>query len=112
MRKRNRILRRKVFERDNYTCKKCSLQDREMRQIEGHHVVPLWKGGKNDIDNMITLCSDCHRFVPETKKEFEEYMEEECEGTLTNLVKAFKKAIKEHPELVEEINKEYGGKNF
>ena len=26
-----------------------------------HHILPVCKGGKNEMDNLITLCPNCHR---------------------------------------------------
>ena len=106
VRKRDQTLRRKTFERDNFTCKKCGLRDENMIKIEAHHIKPLFYGGKNDINNMITLCFDCHHFTPNSKEEFEEYIKEEMDGTSTTLLKAWNKVRKEHPELFEEPNKE------
>ncbi len=99
MSKRNQVLRRKTFERDNFTCKKCGLEDKRAIKIEAHHIAPLCCGGKDEIENMITLCSDCHHYYPNKKEEFEEYMKEECDGTMTTLLKAWKKVVGEHPEL-------------
>lgn len=31
--------------------------------IEIHHIVPIYKGGTNDFDNLIPLCFDCHAEV-------------------------------------------------
>ena len=29
--------------------------------LEGHHIIPLSRGGKNKIDNIAALCPNCHR---------------------------------------------------
>lgn len=96
-------LRKKVFERDDYTCQKCKIQDKTARILEAHHAVPLFLEGKDLLDNLITLCNDCHHFAPNHKKEFEEYMKEEMNGTSTTLLKAFKKVRDENPELFDKI---------
>jgi len=63
---RLRRLKEKVLERDNYKCQKCF--DKERCEISGsrfklevHHKIPLSKGGKDELDNLITLCFKCHR---------------------------------------------------
>jgi len=99
MEERNQTLRKKVFERDNFTCQKCKIQDKTTRTLEAHHITPLYLGGKDEIENLITLCFDCHKFAPDKKEKFEEYMKEEMEGTLTNLIRAWNKVREEHPEL-------------
>ncbi len=101
MRKRNQTLRKKAFKRDNFTCRKCGVEDKECRILEAHHIIPVYSGGPDDLDNLITLCSDCHRYAPDKKEEFEEYMKEECEGTMTTLIKSWKKVINEHPEFLQ-----------
>lgn len=51
-------LRRKVFERDNYTCVKCKKQFPD-HLLVGDHIIPIAIGGDEwDIDNVQTLCKD------------------------------------------------------
>lgn len=51
-------LRLKVFERDNYTCKKCR---KTLSNVEADHITPIALGGLEfDINNIQTLCHDCH----------------------------------------------------
>jgi len=61
-----------------------------IRILEAHHIIPLCFDGKDELENLITLCNDCHHFAPNKKDEFKEYMKEECNGTLTTLIKALK----------------------
>ena len=88
---RNQSLRKQVFERDNFTCQKCKIQDKTARILEAHHITPLVVNGEDDLNNIITLYNDCHHFAPNTKEEFEEYLKEEMEGTLTILMKVMNK---------------------
>jgi len=60
----------KVLERDGFTCQDCGRKDNpekygEWEKAEDvilviHHKIPRKDGGKSDIDNLITLCKDCH----------------------------------------------------
>jgi len=50
--------RKRIRERDNYHCRKCS---RPVLRGEVDHVVSLDNGGSNDDDNLWLLCVDCHR---------------------------------------------------
>jgi len=95
------ILRRDILDRDNYACQKCRFEDKTAKTLEVHHIIPQFLGGDDKIDNLITLCSDCHHFAPNTKKDFEEYVGDECNGTMTIFLKAWNKCRKEHPELFE-----------
>jgi 5-methylcytosine-specific restriction endonuclease McrA len=65
--------REKVFERDNYTCKKCGAKSRKKYdgnvKIHPHHRTSVAKLIKYnlekyifDIRNGITLCEQCHNF--------------------------------------------------
>jgi len=96
-------LARKAFERDDFTCQKCKTQDKTAKILEAHHIIPLVFGGKDELENLITLCSDCHHFAPNKKEEFEEYMKEECDGTMATLLRAFKKVREKHPELLDKL---------
>lgn len=91
----NPALRKKVFERDNFTCQKCKVQDKSARILEAHHINPLYANGEDELNNLITLCSNCHHFAPNKKQEFEEYIKEEMDGTLTTLIKAWNKVREE-----------------
>ncbi|MBS3140847.1 HNH endonuclease [Candidatus Woesearchaeota archaeon] len=99
MNERNQTLRKEVFKRDNFTCQKCKIQDKTARTLESHHIVPLILNGEDSLSNLITLCSDCHHFAPNKKEEFEQYIKEECTGTMTTFINAWTKVQKEHPEL-------------
>ena len=49
-------IRRRVFDRDGWACVKCGRPGR----LECDHIVALSAGGSNDMDNLRTLCRDCH----------------------------------------------------
>jgi 5-methylcytosine-specific restriction endonuclease McrA len=46
----------KVWERDNFTCKKCG--SRQFLSVD--HIFPEVKGGTLDMDNLQTLCKSCN----------------------------------------------------
>lgn len=59
-------VKRIVFERDNYTCQKCGLVGESGNRrgcVQVHHIKPRRDGGTNDIDNLVTLCYDCHKEI-------------------------------------------------
>lgn len=52
--------RRKVFERDGYSCKRCGCQETTLHahHLDGYH----WcKERRYDVENGVTLCGVCHR---------------------------------------------------
>ena len=102
MKERGRTLKLKAAKRDNFTCQKCKFQDKTGIKLEAHHIIPLYLGGKDTLENIITLCFDCHHYAPDKLGEFKEYMGEEMEGILTMLMKAWKKSREEHQELFKE----------
>lgn len=55
--------RKKVYERDNYTCRGCGIKGRKKRTFDPHHILPVrdFPHLKYNIDNGITLCKDCHK---------------------------------------------------
>lgn len=69
-RKLTKKLRPKVLERDENKCCICGRQG----DMEVHHIQAIYLGGKTVMENLITLCSDCHKFAPDTKQEFDNYI--------------------------------------
>ena len=55
-----RKLRHEVFKRDGYRCRECGASKDET-SLEIDHIVPVARGGTNDIDNLQTLCRECNR---------------------------------------------------
>lgn len=51
-------LRTAVFSRDDYTCTYCGERG---KRLECDHVVPVSKGGSNDLGNLATACLPCNR---------------------------------------------------
>lgn len=54
-------LRRKVFERDNFICQRKGCGAREKLAV--HHIIPRKMGGTNALDNLMTVCMNCHLIV-------------------------------------------------
>jgi 5-methylcytosine-specific restriction endonuclease McrA len=55
----NKSLSKAVFNRDNHHCRHCNSS----YGLHPHHVVYVSHGGKDELDNLITLCYLCHRDV-------------------------------------------------
>jgi 5-methylcytosine-specific restriction endonuclease McrA len=49
-------LRRSVYERDEYGCVTCQAR----KDLSVDHIIPVVKGGTNDLDNLQTLCRSCN----------------------------------------------------
>lgn len=78
------IWRKKVYERDNYTCVKCGSD--KGGTLCAHHLDSYdWcKDKRLEVDNGATLCVDCHKnfhsefgYGKNTKEQFECYMNSE-----------------------------------
>lgn len=56
-------LRKRIKERDNYTCCYChnSISQEPNLLLEIDHIIPLSKGGKTEERNLQTLCWKCNR---------------------------------------------------
>lgn len=49
-----------VFKRDNFRCVFCGATSRHT-QLQVDHIIPVSKGGRNDLSNLQTLCWECNR---------------------------------------------------
>jgi 5-methylcytosine-specific restriction endonuclease McrA len=49
-------IRETVLKRDNYCCTECGIKN----DLHIHHIEYRSNGGMDDIENLITLCRDCH----------------------------------------------------
>lgn len=52
-----RELRAQVLARDGAACTSCGATE----ELEAHHIVPRAEGGPDVIENLTTLCGNCHR---------------------------------------------------
>lgn len=53
-----RIIRDRIFARDNYTCTYCGTRG---GKLQCDHVVPISRDGSNDDANLTTACMPCNR---------------------------------------------------
>lgn len=53
--------RKKAKIRDNYTCQICDLRDPEIMEVDHIKQISLYPELKFKIDNLMTLCPNCHR---------------------------------------------------
>ena len=49
-----------ILRRDNHTCQHCGKSE---ERLYVHHIMPREHGGTDDLDNLTTLCHDCHQKV-------------------------------------------------
>ena len=62
-RKRTHIpkgMRKEVFKRDNYTCVQCGAKKEDGATLHVDHIIPVSRGGTDELDNLQTLCGDCN----------------------------------------------------
>ncbi|WP_296796289.1 HNH endonuclease [uncultured Methanobrevibacter sp.] len=53
-------LRVQVLDRDNSTCQLCGATIEDGVKLHVDHIMPVSKGGTNDLDNLQTLCAQCN----------------------------------------------------
>ena len=49
-----------VKERDLFRCTSCGADKDTAIQLHAHHIIPKSAGGKDELDNLTTLCIECH----------------------------------------------------
>lgn len=74
--------RQAIFQRDNFTCQKCGFHDKTGEELESHHITPKVFLGKDNQENFVTLCSICHKYAPDSDKEFQKYVQEKIDSEL------------------------------
>lgn len=57
----SKSLRYDVLKRDNFRCQLCGRTSQDGVKLEIDHIIPISKGGTDDISNLQTLCFDCNR---------------------------------------------------
>ncbi len=67
-------VRKYVFERDSYCCQSCRKTNQET-ELTIDHIIPLARGGSNDLSNLQTLCRSCnlkkrHHLDPRFKRRY------------------------------------------
>ncbi len=53
-------IRKQVLKRDNHQCQLCGKFE---GRLEIHHKIPFMKTQDNSLNNLVTLCAKCHRFI-------------------------------------------------
>jgi len=56
-----RKIRKQILARDNYLCQPCLRAGRLTPAKEVDHIIPKAKGGKDDNDNLQSICVACHK---------------------------------------------------
>lgn len=69
-------IKKNIFERDEYKCKRCgdtgTIKNYSLRI---HHIIPFEvEATRLDIDNMVLLCRNCHKFVHSKKNLNNEFL--------------------------------------
>lgn len=95
-----RKLRHEVFKRDGYRCRECG-SSKDETSLEIDHIVPVAKGGTNDIDNLQTLCRECNRM-----KHTDTWVGGETSNELHNKIEHNNDKIKEFREKLDSTTSE------
>lgn len=59
--------RRTVYDRDGGRCHRCGVIV-PLAKCHIHHVIRRSEGGGHSLENLVTLCRDCHSLMPEHQK--------------------------------------------
>lgn len=60
--------RRDRFQLDNNQCRLCGVGSEDYAVLEAHHITPVNEGGDHSLENLITLCHECHRSYHSLKR--------------------------------------------
>ena len=88
--------------RDNYTCKCCKTKK---GTLHVHHIIYRSNGGADTLDNLITLCEECHKKLHNGElKSFESKLTGKKKGNLKhatqmNIIRS--RLLKHYPDAIE-----------
>lgn len=86
-------LRQRILRIDGNRCRECHKQS---DRLEIDHIIPQYKGGLDGIQNLRTLCHECHKKRHDTDR----FVNRLCWGFLEAMLDNFKqKSIEQFPEL-------------
>ena len=88
-------LKQAVLDRDNYTCQICK---KKKQHLHVHHIVFKSQGGSDRMDNLVTLCSECHEKIHKGELKFNKKVKTYKHATQMNIIRK---------RVVEELKKEY-----
>lgn len=88
-----------VFKRDSFCCQYCGSHPPSV-VLEVDHIIPISKGGNNNIDNLITSCFECNR--GKSNIELSELPEKTQEKVI--LIKERELQYNEYQKLLKSIN--------
>jgi len=88
--------RRKVFQRDRFTCQFCGYRSKKSKahgdkksDIEAHHIIPMRRNMKLSlkVGNGITLCEKCHKLTYGKEEKFTKVCKEILRDYMPNIPK-------------------------
>ena len=88
-----------ALDRDNYTCQICGAKN---TRLEVHHIKYRSQGGSDDLENLITLCEDCHHNLHKGKIELKVKGKKKSSlkhATQMSVIRSM--LLKEYPEAIE-----------
>jgi len=72
-----KAIRKAVFSRDNFSCRRCGEKPVGHKQLHTHHL-RAWARDpalRFDVDNIITLCRGCHEWIHSKENKNREFLE-------------------------------------
>ena len=93
-------VRAMVIDNDYHRCQSCFRRQCPKVKLTVHHIIPRAEGGSEDLDNLITLCLDCHDAIEELHLR----TREEIHGYFSKEKKAARELVeKQHPAELEDV---------
>ena len=85
-------IKSEVFNRDKFRCQKCSHPGNS-EELEVHHIKMRVDEGRDEADNLVTLCFICHYFAPDNEDDFKIFLGEKVDGAILDTFRKSQRSI-------------------
>ena len=102
-------IRLEVLKRDRYTCQNCGLISNNKLHV--HHIIPRHLKGLNILDNLKTVCKNCHnKLEPKSRSAIAKLTSIQIEAETRDKLRSLGRKGDSYDDIIIWLIQELGGK--